>query len=100
MSIFTAAIDDIFSVPDFRETLEAGGRDVAVVSYASATSEQYTEFGGDGGRTVSVTCRAADWSPSRGERAFFRGLEWKVADFETDSHGLCHTVRLKGVESR
>lgn len=100
MSVFDVAIHDIFLVEDFIEILTVGNLAVRVSSYVGTTQEAYEEFGADPGREVSVTCKCADWTPARGDKVGFRGKEWRVADFETDSHALCYKVRLKSLESK
>ena len=96
MSIFSQAIDDIFQVDDFLEPLIVNGVTVKVCSYVSTTAEKYTEFG----RSISVTCKCSDWTPERGQEVTFRGKQWRVTEFETDSHGLCYKIYLKSLESK
>ena len=99
-NIFSQAIDDIFAVEDFIETLTAGNLAVSVSSYVGTTAEKYQQFGYDHGDSVDVTCKCADWFPHRGDKVTFREKEWKVADYETDSHALTYRVTLKSIESK
>lgn len=99
-NIFSQAIDDIFQVDDFLEPLTIGERTVNVCSYVSTTAEKYTEFGYDSGRSISVTCKCSDWTPERGQEVTFRGKQWRVTEFETDSHALCYKIYLKSLESK
>ena len=100
MSIFSQAIDDIFAVDDFLEPLTVNGVTVNVCSYVSTTAEKYTEFGYDSGRAISVTCKCADWTPERGQEVEFRGKQFRVTEYETDSHALCYRIYLKSLESK
>ena len=100
MSIFSVAINDIFSVDDFLEPLTVNGVSVKVCSYVSNTAEKYTEFGYDSGRAISVTCKCSDWTPERGQEVTFRGKQWRVVEFEVDSHALCYRIYLKSLESK
>lgn len=99
-NIFSQAIDDIWKVDDFIETLTAGNLAVRVSSYVGTTAEQYTNYGYDHGDSVDVTCKCADWTPARGDKVQFRGKDWKVAEYETDSHALTYRVTLKSIESK
>ena len=99
-NIFSQAIDDIFQVDDFLEPLTVNGVTVKVCSYVSTTAEKYTEFGYDSGRSISVTCKCADWTPERGQEVAFRGKQFRVTEFETDSHALCYKIYLKSLESK
>ena len=100
MSIFSQAIDDIFQVDDFLEPLTVNGVTVNVCSYVSTTAEKYTEFGYDSGRSISVTCKCSDWTPERGQEVAFRGKQFRVTEYETDSHALCYKIYLKSLESK
>lgn len=99
-NIFSVAINDIFSVDDFLEPLTVNGVTVNVCSYVSTTSEKFTEYGYDSGRSISVTCKCADWEPQRGQEVTFRGKQWRVTEYETDSHALCYRIYLKSLESK
>ena len=104
-SVFSVAIDDIFNVKDFIEplTLNAGTESEVVVdvsSYVGTTAEKYEEFGYDSGRSIAVTCKCKDWTPERGQKVSFRSKDWRVTEFETDSHALCYKVYLKSLESK
>ena len=98
MNVFEKAIDDIF-VKDFQEIMRYNNRDIAVVSYQSETDTAYTEYGIDPGKQIKVTCKVKDYSPNRGDKVSFRGCKWKVDEFTTDSHNLCHIITLKSLES-
>lgn len=98
--IFSQAIDDIFAVKDFQEMLEVGDRKVVVISYSGNTDTRFTEFGVDPGDTISVTVKAGEWSPSRGDKVVFRGSRWRVDTVYVDSHNLTRTVYLKSLESK
>ena len=99
-NIFSQAVDDIFSVDDFLEPLVVGERSVKVSSYVSTTAEKFTEFGYDSGRSISVTCKCSDWTPERGQEVTFRGKQFRVTEYETDSHALCYRIYLKSLESK
>ena len=99
-NIFSQAIDDIFQVDDFLEPLTVNGVPVKVCSYVSTTAEKYTEFGYDSGRSISVTCKCAEWTPERGQEVAFRGKQFRVTEYETDSHALCYKIYLKSLESK
>ena len=99
MSIFEHAIEDIFATPDFQEKMKVGNRDIAVISYQGNTDTLYTEYGIDSGKQIQVTCKVKDYSPVRGDKVIFRKGNFKVDNFTTDSHGLCHTITLKSLES-
>lgn len=99
MSIFEHAIDDIFNVPDFQEYMRINNRDIAVISYQGNTDTNYTQFGIDNGKQIQVTCKVKDYSPARGDKVIFRRGKYKVDNFSTDSHNLCHTITLKSLES-
>ena len=103
MTIFSQAIDDIFSVPDFMEPLNLDGStsSISVCSYVTDTKEQFTEFGYDHGDSIQVTCKCTDWeSPERGQLVTFREKTWKVTEYETDSHALTYRVTLKSLTSK
>lgn len=100
MSVFSQAVDDIFAVDDFLEPLTVNGVTVKVCSYVSTTAEKFTEFGYDSGRAISVTCKCSDWTPERGQEVTFRGKQFRVTEYETDSHALCYRIYLKSLESK
>jgi hypothetical protein len=99
-NIFSQAIDDIFAVDDFIEILTTGNLAVRVSSYVGTTAETYTEYGYDHGDSIAITCKCADWQPARGDKVQFRGKDWKVSEYETDSHALTFRVNLKSIESK
>lgn len=99
MTIFEHAINDIFNVPDFQQSMRINNRDITVVGYQSDTDTEYTEYGIDNGKEIKVTCKVKDYSPVRGEKVSFRGQKYKIDRYTTDSHNLCHIITLKSVES-
>jgi hypothetical protein len=99
-NIFAQAVDDIFAVEDFIEILTVGNLAVRVSSYVATTAEKFTEYGYDSGRSIAITCKCSDWEPERGQEVTFRGKQWRVTEYETDSHALCYKVYLKSLESK
>ena len=102
MTAFEHAIEDIFNVPEFRETFrdEEGEKDVVTIAYSIDTAELYTEYGVDAGVSFYLTCKVRDYTPKRGNRITFRNTRYRVSNYHADSFNLTYNIFLKSLTSK
>lgn len=102
MNMFEQAIEDIFSVPEFREefTDQETNQKITTIVYQINNDEQYTEFGFDAGISFYLTCKSKDYTPKKNKRITYKGTTYKIDSFYTDSYGLTHNIFLRSLTSK
>ena len=101
MNAFEQMIEDCFSVPEFIEYFTTeDGAEIVSVAYSVDVDEQYTEFGMDNGISFYLTCKTADFTPTKGAKITFRGKQYKIDTFSADAFDLTYKIYLKSLTTK
>ena len=101
MNPFEAATQTIMTNPDFTDTAVIAGSTVTVVASELSEAEVLTEFGEDAGVSFFLRVEARNLSapPKKYDIIQFRGVDYKLNNFDLDSGGLVYRLYLRSLTS-
>lgn len=103
MNAFEKAIEDCFQVKEFQTYFTAAdGRQILSITCRPLSVERMvTLFGVDAGWGYEFTCKAADFTPRKGDKIHYQGAAYKIDNPITrDSFGLTWNFTARSLSSK
>ena len=103
MNAFQKAIEDVFNVPQFKDKfldLEDENKQITCIIYQRNFDQGWTQFGKIDDVNFYITCKVADYTPSKNKRLQIHGTTYKIDTFHADSFNLTYNIYLRSLTAK